>query len=103
MNRGPFIRKLIYLLLILALLVPLSYFSQPATVAVGDQPKGAGGDNAGGKLARMRAEYGISQANLGEIDPAGETIKLATLGLRGVAANLLWEKANTAKMKEDWE
>lgn len=102
MNRGPFIRKIVYLLLILALLVPLSYFSQPATVAVGNQPN-AGGDHAGGKLARMRAEYGISQANLGEIDPAGETIKLATLGLRGVAANLLWEKANTAKMKEDWE
>lgn len=101
MNRASFIRKLIYLLLILALLVPLSYFSQPATVAVGNQPNA--GDHAGGKLARMRAEYGISQANLGEIDPAGETIKLATLGLRGVAANLLWEKANTAKMKEDWE
>ncbi len=101
MNRRSFIRKLIYLSLILALLVPLSYFSQPATVAVGNQPNA--GDNAGGKLARMRAEYGISQANLGEIDPAGETIKLATLGLRGVAANLLWEKANTAKMKEDWE
>lgn len=102
MNRASFIRKLVYLLLILALLVPLSYFSQPATVAMGDQARNEG-PQGGGKLAQLRNQYGISQANLGEIDPAGETIKLATLGLRGVAANLLWEKANTAKMKEDWE
>jgi len=27
---------------------------------------------------------------------------LATLGLRGVAANILWEKANNYKMKKDW-
>ena len=39
---------------------------------------------------------------LGEIDPAGETIKLATLGLRGVAANILWDRANEAKKTEDW-
>lgn len=101
MNRGAFIRKLVYGLLILALLLPLSYFSQPATVAVGNQPNEAG--SPGGKLAQLRTQYGISEANLGEIDAAGETIKLATLGLRGVAANILWEKANTAKMKEDWE
>lgn len=101
MNRGPFVRKLVYGLLIVVLLLPLSYFSQPATVAEGDQPQAAA--VGGGKLARLREEYGISQANLGEIDPAGETIKLATLGLRGVAVNLLWEQANNAKMKEDWE
>ncbi len=40
--------------------------------------------------------------NLGEVDPASETIKLATLGLRGVAVNLLWEKANYYKKVEDW-
>ncbi|HJT36578.1 MAG TPA: hypothetical protein VJ783_31435 [Pirellulales bacterium] len=101
MNRGALVRKLVYGLLILALLLPLSYFSQPATVAVGNQPNQAG--SPGGKLAQLRTQYGISEANLGEIDAAGETIKLATLGLRGVAANILWEKANTAKMKEDWE
>lgn len=101
MNRGSLVRKLVYGLLILALLLPLSYFSQPATVAVGNQPNEAG--SPGGKLAQLRTQYGISEANLGEIDAAGETIKLATLGLRGVAANILWEKANTAKMKEDWE
>ena len=47
-------------------------------------------------------EYGLSQVNFGEVDPASETIKLATLGLRGVAVNLLWEKANYYKKVEDW-
>ncbi len=44
----------------------------------------------------------LAQVNLGEVDPASETIKLATLGLRGVAVNLLWEKANYYKKIEDW-
>ena len=56
----------------------------------------------GGKLARLRDQYGLTEANLGEIDAAGETIKLATLGLRGVAVNLLWERAHECKMKKDW-
>ena len=30
-------------------------------------------------------------------------MKLATLGLRGVAANILWEKANDYKLREDWD
>ena len=45
---------------------------------------------------------GLSQCKLGQIDPTSETIKLATFGLRGVAALVLWEKANDYKMKEDW-
>ena len=47
-------------------------------------------------------ESGLSQTQLGQIDPTSETIKLATFGLRGVAALVLWEKANDYKMKEDW-
>ena len=53
-------------------------------------------------LAQLRTRYHLSQAQLGEIDPASVTIKLATLGLRGVAANILWEKATDYKMKKDW-
>ncbi|HUY90276.1 MAG TPA: hypothetical protein VMV10_16180 [Pirellulales bacterium] len=97
MNRRSLIRKLTYLLLIAALLLPLSYFSQPATVATQNEPA-----SPGGKLAQLRDRFRLGQANLGEIDPAGETIKLATLGLRGVAANILWDKANESKKKEDW-
>jgi hypothetical protein len=96
-NRGSFIRKLVYIVIIAGLLVPLSYYSQPAVVDKNNQIVG------GGKLAQLRQEYEISESSLGEIDPTGETIKLATLGLRGVAANLLWHKAEQAKMKEDWD
>ena len=63
---------------IVALLVPLSLLSQPAD-----------SEGPGGVLARMRKARGLSQANLGEIDPAGETMRFATLGLKNVATTLL--------------
>jgi hypothetical protein len=76
---------------IMALLLPLSFLSQPAD-----------SENAGGLLARMRAERGLSQASLGEIDPTGETMRFATLGLKNVAVALLWDRANHYKKVEDW-
>ena len=86
-----------YGLLIGGLLFPLSYYSQPATVASKNEQAGRGG-----RLAQLREQYKLAQADLGEIDPAGETIKLATLGMRCVAAAMLWHEANEAKKKEDW-
>ena len=76
---------------IVALLVPLSLLSQPAD-----------SEGPGGVLARMRTARGLSQANLGEIDPAGETMRFATLGLKNVATTLLWDRANHYKKVEDW-
>ena len=96
-SRSSFVRKIIYLVAIAVLLMPLFWLSQPATNAV----KGVQG-SPGGKLAQLRDEYHLSQAQLGQIDPTSVTIKLATLGMRGVAANILWEKANDYKMKKDW-
>ncbi len=90
-ERKSFYRKVAYGLAIAVLLFPLSLLSSPATL-----------DSPGGKLAQLRTEYRLSQADLGEIDPASETIKLATLGLRGVAVNLLWNQANHFKKVEDW-
>jgi len=90
-QRQRFIRKIVYACLIAALLLPLSWLSQPETT-----------ESTGGLLAQMRHDNQLSQAELGEIDPASETIKLATVGMRGVAANLLWAKSNKYKMKEDW-
>ena len=84
-----FVRKVIYLAAIAVLLLPIAYLSQPASIARGS----GGNESAGGKLARLRAEYNLSQAELGEIDPASETMKLATVGLRGVAVNILWSSA----------
>jgi hypothetical protein len=85
--RTPFARKITYLVAIVALLPLLSWLSQPASL---DQS--GRGRQPGGKLAQLRDTHGLSQANLGEIDPASETMKLATLGMRGVAVNLLWTK-----------
>jgi hypothetical protein len=92
-----FIRKLIYLSLIGVLVYFLHWLSHPATSAA----HGVRG-KAGGVLAQMRTKYHLSEAQLGEIDPGSVTIKLATLGMRGVAANILWEKATDYKMRKDW-
>jgi hypothetical protein len=90
-QRQRFIRKIVYVCIIAALLLPLSWLSQPETT-----------EATGGKLAQMRSEYRLGQAQLGEIDPASETIKLATLGMRGVAANILWNKSHEYNKNEDW-
>src|SRR5262245_18720622 len=90
-ERSSFYRKLAYLGIIVVLAFPIVWLSLPAT-----------NSRPGGKLAQMRTENHLAQVNLGEIDPASETIKLATLGLRGVAVNVLWEKANYYKKVEDW-
>lgn len=95
-RKKSFWRKIVYLVLITLLLIPLYLLGSPA----GSDPEKA----AGGLLAQLRAdpEYGLSQQHLGQIDATSETMKLATLGLRGVAANLLWGKAYLYKKKKDW-
>jgi hypothetical protein len=85
--------KIGYLVTIAVLLYPLYLVGTPATPGVG---------GSGGKLAQLRDEYQLSQKHLGQIDATGETVKLATLGLRGVAAHVLWGKAHVYKMKKDW-
>jgi hypothetical protein len=87
--------KLIYLALAAALLLPLVWLGQPAS-------RTADKLHPGGILAQQRQQYRLSQANLGKIDPASETIKLATLGMRSIAANLLWHQAEEYKLKKDW-
>ena len=98
-SRTIFYRKITYLVAIRVLMVFLFIFGQPSTPDTPDQ-KGS----PGGILAkyRNRENSGLSQTQLGQIDPTSETIKLSTFGLRGVAALVLWEKANDYKMKEDW-
>ncbi len=82
---------LLALVAIAVLLVPLSALSQPADST-----------STGGLLARLRSAYGLSQANLGEVDPASETMRFATLGLKNIAVTLLWDRANHYKKVEDW-
>lgn len=100
MKNNSFLRKIIYIVIMGVLLIPLSLISRPASRSgSGDKSK----SSAGGKLAQMREEYNLSQAKMMDIDPASETMKLATLGLRGVAVNLLWMKAIDFKKKENWD
>lgn len=91
-QRHSFRRKLIYLGLACLLLFPIYMFSRPATKT----------DPSGGILAKSRLESGLSEANLGKIDPASATMKLATLGMNSIAQNILWNKADEYKKKEDW-
>jgi hypothetical protein len=90
-ERASFLRKIGYGVGILVVAVLMWLLSAPATTT-----------KEGGKLAQMRKEYGLAQVNLGEVDPASETIKLATLGMRGLAVNVLWNQANYYKKVEDW-
>ncbi|MFO0035477.1 MAG: hypothetical protein ACK55S_09735, partial [Planctomycetota bacterium] len=62
----------------------------------------ADSSSPGGKLARLRTAFGLAQANLGEVDPTSETMRLATLGLKNVAVTLLWDRVNHYKKVEDW-
>jgi hypothetical protein len=94
-SAGPLLgmrtETVVALVVIAALLVPLSALSQPA-----DQK------TAGGTLARMRSASGLAQAGLGDVDATGETLRLATLGLKNVAVALLWDRINHYKMVKDW-
>lgn len=89
-----FRNKLIYLAVLIAMLIPLYLLGQPA---------GGGTGDAGGQLTQMRTRYNIAESELGDINPASETMKLASLGLRGVAASLLWNKAQDYKVHHEWD
>lgn len=94
---SSFVRKITYGLMMAVLLIPLYFISRPSM-------RGRDGQlTEGGVLARLRNESGLSASDLGEIDPASESMKLVTLGMRGVAVNLLWEKSNKAKREHDYD
>ncbi len=95
-NNASFVRKVIYLVGIAVLLLPIAALSQPATAGRGQDR------SSGGKLAQLRAQYRLAQAELGAIDPASETMKLATVGLRGVAVTYLWYKAIDYQKRKDF-
>ncbi len=97
-HRRSFLRKVIYVAAMAALLTPMYWLARPGVSDVA----GEAGD-PGGILAQLRDRYQLGQASLGEIDPTSETIKLSVLGMRGIAANILWTKAGTYQIKKDWD
>jgi hypothetical protein len=100
-------RKTIYVVAIIALMFGLLELSRPATRRTKNEKTKPGvaqtvTDHPGGVLAQYREKNGLSQTELGEIDPTSETVRLATLGMRGVGSSLLWLTATQEQMKKDW-
>lgn len=85
-------RKFVYLGAILLLLIPIIALGMPAD----------GTPNSGGSIARLRQQLDLGESDLGDLDPSGAAMNLALLGLRGVAANILWVKAEEQKNHKDW-
>ncbi|QDV23819.1 hypothetical protein [Aureliella helgolandensis] len=91
-------RRLFYIGAIVLLLIPLYFLGSPSIRNLDGSVKAAGGT-----LAQVRTAYDLGQGDLGEIDPASESMRLATLGLRGVAATILWQKAEYYKKEQYWD
>jgi hypothetical protein len=85
-------RKLVYMSGIIALLVPIIWLGMPSS----------GADGSGGKLAGLREQYGLGESDLGKVDPSSATMNLVLLGLRGVAANMLWLEMDKQKETKNW-
>ena len=96
MNPSALIAKIAYLAAFVALLFPMAWLGAPSTL--GDPARTIRAASS----PRLRSDAKLGQADLGAIDPASETIRLATLGLRGMAVTMLWNKANEYKKTEDW-
>ncbi len=99
MKLTTFQRKIIYIVAIVVLLIPVFMLGQPGTGGNDDSSEIGGG----GTLTQIRQHHDISQSSLGNIDPASESMKLATLGLRGFACTILWQKAEYYKKEQYWE
>ena len=85
-------RQLVYLAGILVLMVPITLLGRPAS---------EDGTNAG-MIADKRNEYGLGETSFGKVDPASATMNLVLLGMRGLAANLLWMEAEDHKKNKNW-
>ncbi|MBN2216082.1 MAG: hypothetical protein JW719_01770 [Pirellulales bacterium] len=96
-RRRSFIRKAVYLVVIFALLFPIYWLGAPSTVDT-ETMKGS----RGGLLAQKREKNGLEQVYYGKIDPTSETLRLATLGMRGIAVDVLWLKNIEYQKKKDW-
>jgi hypothetical protein len=88
----------VYLGLIAALILPLSMIALPETRDATGTIK-----NEGGQLSILREKFSLSQAKLAEVDPASETMRLASLGLRGIAVCSLWMQAMEQKKTENYD
>lgn len=85
-------RQMTYLFGILVLMAPIVWLGMPTTQQSG----------ALGVIAQKRLEYELGEPSLGNVDPTSATMNLVLLGLRGVAANILWMEADHLKQTKNW-
>jgi len=81
MNKNSLLRKISYVAAIVLLLGPLFAMGRPKT----------------GMIGQLRAKYKMGDSNLGELDPTSESMRLGTLGMKGIAATILWIRADYYK------
>ncbi len=85
-------RKMVYAAIAVLLIIPIVFLGSPAGEAVG----------TGGLLAKSRYKNELGEASLGKVDPTSSTMNLVLLGLRGVAASVLWQKADHYKQTKNF-
>lgn len=81
MNKNSLFRKIAYVAAIVVLLGPLFAMGRPKS----------------GMIGQLRAKYKMGESNLGELDPTSESMRLGTLGMKGIAATILWIRADYYK------
>lgn len=85
-------RKLVYLVGMVALLIPIIRLGMPSR----------GAEDPGGTLAQLRTRYELGEVSLGKVDPTSSTMNLVLLGLRGIATDLLWLQALEQQETKNW-
>lgn len=85
-------RKMLYAAIAVLAFLPVIAFGRPATSTL----------NSGGTLAKLRSDYELGEASLGDVDPTSATMNLVLLGMRGVAASWLWQKADHYKQTKNF-
>lgn len=88
MNNQSFYRKITYAVCATVLLLPISFIARPASY---DSQKKAISNSS--VLSQMRQEKNLSLSSISEVDSTSEIMKLGSLGLHGIACNLLWNQA----------
>lgn len=93
-------RKIVYVVVAFLLFVPIFLLGAPATkaAAIGAPDQ----EVSGGQLAQMRTKYELGESSLGDVDPTSATMNLVLLGLRGVAASLLWQQADHERLTKNF-
>src|SRR6516165_9196069 len=91
-------RKLIYLIGIIALLIPVILFGRPAN----GKKAGEAGFDPGGTLYQLRSTHELGESDLGDVDASGAAINLVLLGMRGIAVNYLWIELDEQKDMKRW-